>query len=178
MRYHLDDLLQRLNNGETFKYLFFWGHMPYDPPRATCLSQWYEASFEVEGTCFATAEHWMMAEKARTFGDEEHYEQIIQATHPNEAKKLGRKVRNFDSKVWDARRYDIVVEGNQHKFEQNPILADYLKNTGERVIVEASPVDAIWGIGLPKNHLHAAQPWQWRGTNLLGFALMEVRDEL
>ena len=178
MRYHYDDLLQRLAQGETFDYLFFWGHTPYDPPRASCFSQWYEAGFEVEGVHYPTAEHWMMAQKARLFQDEEFYQKIIASTHPNQAKKLGRQVRGFDSAIWNQHRYAIVVEGNRHKFEQQPALGHFLRQSGQRVIVEASPNDQIWGIGLAQNDPKAADPTQWQGQNLLGFALMEVRDGL
>lgn len=172
------DLIKRLAQGETFKYLFFWGHTPYDPPRATCLSQWYESPFEVDGHHYPTAEHWMMAGKARLFQDAEHLEQILAAKHPAAAKKLGRQVRGFDSQVWDEHRFDIVVEGNRHKFAQHAALADFLRQSGQRVLVEASPVDAIWGIGLAQDDPRAHDPAQWQGHNLLGFALMEVRKAL
>lgn len=178
MRYNRANLIERLAEGGTFKYLYFWGHTFYDPPRATCLSQWYESPFEVEGITYPTAEHWMMAGKARLFEDAEHLEQILASDHPAQAKKLGRQVRNFDSQVWDEHRFDIVVEGNRHKFGQHEALADFLRQSHERVIVEASPVDAIWGIGLAKDDPRAHDPTQWEGHNLLGFVLMEVRDEL
>lgn len=178
MRDYRAELIERLAQGETVKYLFFWGHTPYDPPRATCLSQWYVSPFEVDGIQYPTAEHWMMAGKARLFQDAEHLEQILAAEHPAAAKKLGRQVRGFDSEVWDAHRFDLVVEGNRHKFAQNDALADYLRQSGQRVLVEASPVDPIWGIGLAQDDPRAHDPAQWQGHNLLGFALMEVRDGL
>jgi len=162
------------------KYLFFWGHTPKQKGVVdkSCFSQWFPAAFEVAGDTYATAEHWMMAEKARLFGNDEVRERIIAAKHPAEAKKLGREVTGFDPQVWDAQKYDLVTVGNYQKFSQHPQLKAYLLNTGSRVLVEASPVDAIWGIGLATDHPDALQPAKWPGQNLLGFALMEVRDQL
>ena len=96
----------------------------------------------------------------------------------NAAKKLGRQVRNFDHARWEAARFDIVVRGNTAKFVQNEPLQSFLFGTGRRVLVEASPVDRIWGIGLAADDPRAMHPEQWRGLNLLGFALMAVRDVL
>jgi ribA/ribD-fused uncharacterized protein len=162
------------------KYLFFWGHTPKQKGVVdkSCFSQWFPVAFTVAGDTYATAEHWMMAEKARLFGNDDVRQRIIAARHPDEAKKLGRQVTGFDPAVWDAQKYELVVTGNYHKFSQHPALRDYLLTTGERVLVEASPVDAIWGIGLAGSHPDATQPARWLGENLLGFALMEVRDQL
>ena len=162
------------------EYLLFWGHQPGPDGAVTksCFSQWWPAAFTVAGDTYATAEHWMMAKKARLFGDAEVLAQILTAGSPAEAKKLGRKIQGFDAAAWDARKYEIVVAGNHHKFSQHPTLAAFLLGTGERVLVEASPVDAIWGIGLAADHADAENPDRWRGENLLGFALMEVRDQL
>lgn len=82
----------------------------------TCLSQWFPSRFEVDGVPYPTAEHWMMAEKARLFRDEEVLGRILACEHPGEAKKLGREVRGFDGSVWDAHRVEVVVQGNLHKF--------------------------------------------------------------
>lgn len=162
------------------KYLFFWGHTPgqKDVVDKSCFSQWFPAAFTVAGDTYATAEHWMMAEKARLFGNDDVRQRIIAARHPDEAKKLGRQVTDFDPVVWDAQKYELVVTGNYHKFSQHAPLRNYLLTTGDRVLVEASPVDAIWGIGLAASHPDALQPARWPGENLLGFALMEVRDQL
>ena len=97
---------------------------------------------------------------------------------PAEAKKWGRKVKNFDPAIWDENKYDIVLQGSIHKFSSNLFLKEYLMNTNSRILVEASPVDPIWGIGLAKDHRDCRNPEAWRGENLLGFALMEVRDIL
>jgi ribA/ribD-fused uncharacterized protein len=118
----------------------------------------------------------MMAEKAALFDDQEIRAQVLQATTPNAAKALGRKVRGFNDQRWLQHRYDIVIQANQAKFSQNPELNEFLMRTGSRVIVEASPVDAIWGIGLAQDHADVNDPNLWKGLNLLGFALMQVRD--
>ncbi|MFB6725518.1 NADAR family protein [Kribbella sp. NPDC056345] len=127
---------------------------------------------------YPTTEHFMMADKARTFGDEQTLAEILAVPSPAQAKTLGRKVRNFDTVVWAEHRFDIVVAANRAKFGQDEELRAYLLGTKDRVLVEASPVDRIWGIGLAADDVRAEQPGQWRGLNLLGFALMEVRREL
>jgi ribA/ribD-fused uncharacterized protein len=175
----LDQLNAALRDGATFDYLCFWGHRA-TPGKVgkTCFSQWYPAPFTIEGQRYATAEHWMMAGKARLFGDEAMHAQIVASDDPGKAKALGRKITGFDEALWLAHRYEIVVAGNQAKFEQNPALREFLLATGEYVLVEASPVDPIWGIGLAADDADATRPAQWRGLNLLGFALMEVRARL
>jgi ribA/ribD-fused uncharacterized protein len=173
----LEDLRARFNAGEPLDFTFFWGHQrSKSAVTASCFSQWYEAEFVVEGQRYPTAEHFMMAEKAALFDDQEIRAQVLQAPTPNAAKALGRKVRGFNDQRWLQHRYDIVVRANQAKFSQNPELDEYLMRTGSRVIVEASPVDAIWGIGLAQDHADVNDPNLWKGLNLLGFALMQVRD--
>lgn len=120
----------------------------------------------------------MMAEKARLFGDETIRSQILRAGSPGAAKNLGRKVSGFDEATWRAHRFGIVVEGNHAKFAQNNELGDFLRSTGSKVLVEASPKDRIWGIGMERDDEHANNPLLWKGLNLLGFALMEVRRRL
>jgi hypothetical protein len=163
------------------KLLFFWGHTPKvdGAMGAWVLSQWYPAPFEVDGVRYSTAEHWMMAEKARLFGDEKARAEILAVHGPADAKHKGRQVRGFSDEVWDARRFELVVEGNVHKFSHNPALRQYLlEETRGHVLVEASPVDRVWGIGLAQDDPRATKPSQWRGLNLLGFALMEARARL
>lgn len=162
------------------KFLFFWGHQPNKDGSIskTCFSQWWLSSFEVDNVIYKTAEHWMMAKKAELFNDNEVLAKIIKANSPAEAKKLGREVKNYDDKLWLANRYEIVKQGNYHKFSQNKDLKTFLLNTKDRVLVEASPVDPIWGIGMATDHKDVSNPEKWKGLNLLGFALMEVRDEL
>lgn len=180
MKYSRDHLIARIEAGERLKYLHFWGHQPSSDGKinSACLSQWWLAPFEISGIRYLTAEHWMMAEKARTFHDENIRDQILQCNSPGEAKKLGREVENFDEELWNQQRFQIVVSGNYAKFSQNEALREFLVQTNTRVLVEASPVDAIWGNGLAANHELALNPSKWRGLNLLGFALMEVRDML
>lgn len=159
------------------KYLFFWGHQPERDGSvgAGCLSQWWPAPFTIDGREYATAEHWMMWSKAMLFADAENAARVLDVTHPNEAKSLGRRVRGFDEQLWTERRYDIVVAGSVAKFGQNRELGRFLLGTGDRVLVEASPLDRIWGIGLAAADPRAQDPEQWLGLNLLGKALMETR---
>lgn len=174
----VEDLRSRFNAGEKLKYVFFWGHQSSTSQvTATCFSQWYGAPFNVSGLRYPTAEHFMMAEKASLFDDHATKELILQASSPGAAKALGRQVRGFDEEVWLQHRFEIVVRANQAKFAQNPDLSAFLKQTGTRVLVEASPVDRVWGIGLAQDDEQVNNPNQWRGLNLLGFALMRVRDD-
>ena len=176
---HRQGLVQACREGLRPKYLFFWGHKPRGQSiDKSCLSQWFPAAFEVRSERFVTAEHWMMAEKASLFGDQEMRARIIASRSPGEAKKLGRQVRGFDASVWDDHSLDIVTKGNVHKFGQNEHLRSFLLATSHRVLVEASPRDRIWGIGMDQNNPHATNPEMWRGENKLGFALMLAREEL
>ncbi|MEU8653956.1 NADAR family protein [Streptomyces sp. NPDC048737] len=173
-------LVREVRTGARIKYLHFWGHRsrPDGQVGASCLSQWWPSPFTVAGVEYRTAEHWMMAGKARLFGDAEAERRALAADHPSEAKKAGRAVRGFDEAVWERERFRIVVEGGVHKFGADPKLRGYLLGTGERVLVEASPVDRVWGIGLAADDKAAWDPERWRGLNLLGFALMEARLRL
>jgi len=180
MSYSIEQLIASIQAGKQPKYLHFWGHTPVSPDVVdkSCFSQWYPAAFELDGVRYPTAEHYMMAQKALLFGDQVVYDKIAQCTHPNDAKRLGREVRDFDATAWEAERMSIVVRGNLAKFSQDARLREYLLGTGERVLVEASPVDRIWGTGLAADHADANDPRRWDGLNLLGFALMTVRDIL
>ncbi|MFL9657716.1 NADAR family protein [Streptomyces sp. PB17] len=173
-------LVARVRAGARIKYLCFWGHRPLPDgrPGPGCLSQWWPSPFAVDGVEYATAEHWMMAGKARLFADAEAERRVLAAAHPAEAKKAGRLVRGFDEAVWERERFRIVVEGSVHKFASDPALRAYLLGTGGRVLVEASPVDRVWGIGLAADDEAAQDPEHWRGPNLLGFALMAARERL
>ncbi len=175
-----DALIREARTGTRVTYLYFWGHRPRHDGRvgASCLSQWWPAPFTVDGVEYATAEHWMMASKARLFGDAEAERHAVEAPHPALAKKAGRLVRGFDETAWERERFRVVAEGSVHKFAAHPELRAFLLGTGDRVLVEASPVDRVWGIGLAADDERAADPEQWRGPNLLGFALMEARERL
>ena len=178
MTYSLEWLIENFEKGKRFKFLFFWGHQKSKSGELTssCFSQWWTSPFVVENVRYNTAEHWMMAQKALLFNDRETCEKIIVAKSPTEAKALGRQVNNFDEATWNSKRFDIVVQGSLAKFTQHKDLKEFLLNTKERVLVEASPVDRIWGIGLTANSEKAENPKRWNGLNLLGFALMEVRE--
>lgn len=177
-RYSLQWLLEKYDTGENLKFLYFWGHTnKYDEAIGKfCFSQWYISPFTVNGITYKTAEHWMMAGKARLFADNEIFEKIIQCDSPKEAKALGRQVSRYDDQLWNEHKYDVVRQGNIHKFSQHPDCAEYLIQTGHQIIVEASPTDAVWGIGLSHDSKNIDNPYSWRGENLLGFALMETRD--
>ena len=180
MKYNNDWLRDKYNSGEQLKYIYFWGHQPSKDGiiTKTCLSQWWMSPFKVDGITYPTAEHWMMAGKARLFNDTSIIEKILQAGTPGAVKQLGREIKNFDPAIWDEQKFNIVVTGNWHKFSQHKDLKTFLLNTGDRVLVEASPVDAIWGIGMATDHADVTNPLLWKGQNLLGYALMEVRDKL
>jgi len=180
MKYDLNWLIEKSEKDEKIKFLFFWGHQENKNGIITssCFSQWWNSPFTVDSIEYKTAEHWMMAHKALLFNDENIFNKIIAAKSPGEAKELGRNVQNFNEEEWNKKRFEIVIQGNIHKFSQNTNLKEFLINTNERILVEASPVDRIWGIGLTANSEKANNPKLWNGINLLGFALMEVRDIL
>ena len=175
-----DSLKATLAGGAQPKYVFFWGHRAQKDGSVGkgCFSQWWPSPFELEGVTYASAEHYMMAEKARLFGDGASRLAILQAATPAEAKKLGARASGFVEEIWRQHRFEIVVRGNLARFTQNAEIGDFLRSTGERVLVEASPVDRIWGIGLAEDDPRCQHPEQWQGLNLLGFALMEVRGKL
>lgn len=174
------DLCDAVRAGQRFQYLPFWGHTARKggPVGKACLSQWWPCTFEVEGIAYRSAEHFMMAEKARLFGDEATRRAVLHARTPGEAKKLGRQVTPWDDATWEAHRFDLVVAGNLAKFGQDDALGAFLRGTAGRVLVEASPKDRIWGIGLAETDPASTDPLRWRGDNLLGFALMGVRARL
>ncbi|MCU7824898.1 NADAR family protein [Kitasatospora sp. DSM 101779] len=175
-----EQLVTLVAAGAQPKYLLFWGHRPEPDGRIGpgSLSQWWPGEFTVDGVTYRSAEHWMMAGKARLFQDEQTLTRILAAPTPGEAKKLGRLVRGFDEQRWVAERFELVVAGNVAKFGQDEALRNYLLGTSQRVLVEASPLDRLWGIGLAADNERAARPHEWRGLNLLGFALMEARARL
>lgn len=179
MKYNVNEIKGIVKRNPNTEVIYFWGHTP-NPNKMTkaCFSQWYDCTFVADGVTYHTTEQYMMAGKALLFGDREVYDEIMAAESPDKYKKLGRKVRNFDSKVWDEKKYDIVVEGNKAKFSQNPVLMEFLLSTGDAILVEASPYDTIWGIGLNIETAKKGSVEDWKGENLLGCALMETRDWL
>jgi ribA/ribD-fused uncharacterized protein len=177
----VEALVSAVGKGWRPKWLFFWGHRPSKNGEVTssCFSQWWSGHpFVVDGVRYATAEHFMMAGKARLFGDAPMLDEILQAKSPASAKALGRKVAGFDEQTWRKGRWDIVVQGNTAKFGQHDDLRAFLLNTGDRVLVEASPFDRIWGIGMAAKNSAVENPSQWKGLNLLGFAVMESRSRI
>ena len=152
-------LLQQELDGTLPPLLLFWGHTAKaDHPGPWVLSQWWPVKVEVDGHVYRHAEGWMMAEKARLFGDDETRRRILEAEHPGEAKKLGRTVKRFDHDAWMAVAYDIVVRGNHAKFTQHDDLRRYLVGTAPRVLVEASPRDRHLGDRLGAERPRSAAP--------------------
>ena len=141
------------------------------------FSQFHQCSFsDDKNRVFSCAEKYMMFEKAILFNDQKSADAIMLTTTPKQAKRLGRKVLNFNQSVWDAKREDIVTQGNMYKFKQNPTLLKMLLDTKQTTLVEASPYDRIWGIGYRAHN--ATQNKQNWGLNLLGKCLMTVREGL
>jgi len=173
------ELINYVNRGKKVKYLFFWGHqIKGNNVTKSCLSRWFPAPFIEGENRFETAEHYMMHEKARLFGDLHAMEKTLKVKNPGAVKAIGRSVRGFNQAMWDERKFELVVRVNLAKFSSNIDLRTYLLNTGKRILVEASPVDKIWGIGLAEDSEAASNPNLWKGQNLLGFALMKVRNKL
>ena len=174
------ELIAAIAKGHAPEFLFFWGHTPKREGvvDASCLSQWFSRAFEIDGVRYATAEHFMMASKAKLFADERAHAEILRAKSPADAKAAGRAVRDYDDAKWERARFDAVVRGNVAKFGQHDDLRAFLIATRDRVLVEAAPRDTIWGIGLGASNPVARDPSKWRGRNLLGFALMEARASL
>ena len=153
------------------KFTFFWHNQ-------SPFSQWHPSTFVVEGNTFNTAEQWMMYQKAILFGDVEIAGKVLKTNNPKTQKALGKKVRNFDESTWVAHRERIVYEGNYHKFTQNEALKTALFATKGTTLVEASPLDKIWGIGLADDDARAYHRSTWRGLNLLGEVLTRLREAL
>lgn len=158
------------------KFTFFWNG-PF--------SQWYPSYFEIEEIEYNCAEQYMMAEKARLFGDEETLDMIMEAEDPKTQKKLGRLVEDFDQDEWEAIEdnghpycWNVVWKGNVAKFNQNSYLLEELFATAGTILVEASPFDVIWGIGLREDDPLALDRDNWRGANWLGEVLTDVREHL
>ena len=176
----LETLQQEYCAGKKYRFLFFWGHSPQPDGiiGSGCLSQWWMRPFSINDITYSCAEQYMMAEKARLFDDRVMLSKIMAARNPADMKRYGRSVKNFSGPVWDEQCVQIVRTANKAKFGQNPDLFSFLSGTYGKIIAEASPHDRIWGIGMGKDHPDAGNPMKWRGTNLLGFALTDVRDEL
>jgi ribA/ribD-fused uncharacterized protein len=173
--YSTKKFIEQFNKNKKLKYVFFW-----NPDRnnlsAGCFSQWQKSYFKAGGYEYCCAEQYMMGQKALTFNDSESFKKILAANHPKTMKALGREVKHFDGKEWDRIKYKFVLNGNFYKFTQNKEMMGILISTGNKILVEASPFDKIWGVGLDESNEKIYNPNYWKGENLLGFALMEVRD--
>ena len=176
----LSSLQTAFRQKRKLKFLMFWGHTPKQPGMVdqSSLSQWFSAPFDIGGIRYATAEHYMMVQKALLFGNKEIADKIICSTSPGKAKALGRKVTGFDETIWRENRFRLVCTANLAKFSQHSDLRRFLLRTGSKILVEASPYDNVWGIGMAADHPYADNPLKWQGINLLGFALMSVRRQL
>lgn len=163
--------------GETMEKLFFWGHTEHgNNVTKACLSNFYPCEFVFDGKDFKFSEQCFMWQKALLFNDFEIAEQILKETDVRKIKALGRKVKNFNNELWDKHKEDFMFNACYAKFSQNNELKDFLLSTGNREIIEASPVDNIWGIGFSSDKaMENIDKW---GQNLLGKTLMKVREEL
>jgi len=150
-------------------FALFWG---------SPLSNWHKCKFEVDGRQFTSSEQYMMYAKAMIFNDIVTAQKILATNDPKKQKALGREVKNFNEGIWDQYKAQIVLEGILEKFTQNVDLQEILLATGDLEIVEASPYDRIWGIGLAADHPDATNPKKWQGQNLLGLILKDVREFL
>ncbi len=166
--------MQTLQN----KYLFFWSHSERGSNvTKACLSQWYPSYMIIDNVPYCNVEQYLMAEKARTFGDTETEQKILKTSDPKEIKELGREVKDYDDQIWAAKRKDVAFKANTVKFASHTHLRKFLFETKIWTLVEASPYDRIWGIGYNEAHALKVSPDQW-GQNLLGQVLMEVRANL
>jgi hypothetical protein len=152
----------------TDKYIFFWDSI---------YSNWYGCEFSSAGRKFNCSEQNFMYHKALTFGDVETAEKMMKESHPRVQKKLGKLVKNYDDTTWAEVRYDIMKEAVYLKFSQNKELLSELLKTGDKIFVEASPYDTIWGIGMGEDDDLILDEKNWKGLNLLGKALCEVRAQ-
>lgn len=183
-KFNPDDRVQHnmrtVIDSQSNDYLFFWGHQPSKDGHITksCLSQWWPCTFKVGHLSYNSTEQYMMACKARLFNDKKIEEKIMASNSPKKIKELGRRVKGFDEETWNEHKYNFVLRGNYCKFIQNPNLLTYLHSTNKKIIVEASPFDKVWGIGMKETDIGSGTPSNWNGENLLGFALMEVRDNI
>ena len=153
----------------TNKYVFFWNGI---------YSQWHKAPMIIEGVEYNCCEQYMMHQKALTFNDLEIAKKVLQTSNPKDQKGLGRQIKGFDKDKWDSVCLGIVYKGNFAKFTQNPDLMSALLSTGDRLLVEASPLDKIWGIGMAEEDPAVDDPANWKGLNLLGWSITLVKQQL
>lgn len=171
-QYTKQDTIKQFMLGNKREFVFFWR----PDGVGGIYSQWFKSPFTVKEITYCCAEQFMMAEKARLFGDYDTLAAILDTDDPATHRKLGRQVKNYDEKLWGSIRKRVVVEGNLEKFRQNEKLQDILIRDRDKILVEASPYDCVWGIGMRAGAPGVLWPENWKGENLLGFAIMEARD--
>jgi ribA/ribD-fused uncharacterized protein len=142
------------------------------------LSQWFKRTFVVDGVKYNCAEQYMMSQKAILFKDELALRKIMEATNPYDQKAYGRNVEFFEVGVWEAVAKDIVFKGNYEKFTQHADLKELILSTGDKTLVEASPYDKLWGIGIVETDPRALNRYQWPGRNWLGEVLTNVKNKI
>lgn len=147
-------------------HAFFWKQWP---------SNWEASPFVICGDRYCCVEQWMMAEKARLFQDVESLQAIMATTSPAKQKELGRQIQGYDDARWAEVRYDVVLQGTLAKYQQNLELLQLLLDTDDLILVEASPYDRIWGIGMGVKDPELLDQSKW-GLNLLGRAITNSRD--
>ena len=153
----------------TDKYVFFFGGI---------CSQWASSKFTIDGVKYNCAEQYMMAQKALFFKDKKQLQKIMNTDNPRDQKYYGRQVKNFDYEEWSKISRGVVFKANMAKFTQNPRMLDELLSYGDREIVEASPTDTIWGIGLAVDDPKIHDKSNWQGTNWLGEVIMDVKKTI
>ena len=178
MKYSRQELLSENRVWQRDDFVFFWKPCKDGVLDKGCFSQWYMSPFVIDGLKYNCAEQYMMAMKANLFGDDEICKEIIGETSPKRIRELGRLVRNFDGAVWGEHKAEFVRQANFAKFTQCEELRKFICSTEGKILVEASPFDRIWGIGMGEHNEKCVNPATWRGSNLLGFTLMEVRDRI
>ena len=156
--------MKKINN-----YTFFWKDK---------IAQWNMETFKENDIVFCCAEGYMMYQKALLFKDNIKAEEILKSNSPREIQKLGREISNFNEELWNQHKENIVIQANMLKFSQNSHLLDILLSTEDTILVEASPYDKIWGVGLGQDDPLIIDEKNWKGQNLLGKCLMEVRKNL
>lgn len=177
-----ETLIQKYNSNKNIEFLGFFGGLNSREINTDIFSNFYPANFKLKLNNnefeFTSTEQFFMWYKAKKFGDEIIANEILNLGYnPKAAKRLGRKVKKYDEKVWDEVREKVMYTGLKLKFTQNDELLNYLLKTNEKVLVEASPWDKIWGCGKGLNESYS-NPTTWTGDNKLGFLLMKLRDEL
>ena len=160
-------LLSGTNHND--KYVAFWGG---------CFSNFFPCHFWLDGKEWTSSEKYFMWKKAVTFADNEIAEQILNSDEPKIVKTLGRQVKGFNPNVWDKVKVDIMTSAVSAKFFQDADCNECIKLFPTQKFVEGSPTDTIWGVGVHYQDKNIFDETKWRGQNLLGHVLDEVRDRI